>query len=84
MSPVFEAVSKESKARLDEQAAAVSRFLATEIGHGRSFALDTDDELRTRVAFVKTLKAKVVKRKSAAPLRKAAKTVKKPAKKKKR
>lgn len=77
---LFEAVSKESKRRLDEQAAGVGTFLATELGHGRSFSLDTDDELRKRVAFVKTLKAKVVKRKSA-PVRKAAKTV---SKKKKR
>jgi len=77
---LFEAVSKESKRRLDEQAAGVSTFLATELGHGRSFSLDTDDELRARVAFVKTLKAKVVKRKSA-PVRKAAKTA---TKKKKR
>ena len=78
---VFEAVSKESKRRLDEQAAGVSTFLATELGHGRSFSLDTDDELRKRAAFVKTLKAKVVKRKSAPVLRKAAKTA---TKKKKR
>lgn len=73
---LFEAVSKDAKRALDEQAAGVSRFLSTELGHGRSFALDTDDALRTRAAFVKTLKARVVKRKSA-PLRKAAKTAKK-------
>jgi len=40
---------------LAEQAKALGEFIAGELGHGRSFSLDTDDELRTRVAEVRAL-----------------------------
>lgn len=78
---LFDAVSKESKRRLAEEAAAVTRFLRDELGHGRSFSLDTDAELSKRAAWVRTLVPKASpKRKSAAAPKKqrvAAKSAKK-------
>lgn len=40
---------------LAEQAKALGDFIVEELGHGRSFSLDTDDELRERAAGVRAL-----------------------------
>ncbi|MBK6919142.1 MAG: winged helix DNA-binding domain-containing protein [Deltaproteobacteria bacterium] len=41
--------------RIDAAAAALSAFIRDEVGHGRSFALDTDAALRERVAFLRAI-----------------------------
>ncbi len=48
----FARLSKATVARLDEAGADLARFLTEDLGHGRSFSLDTDDELRKRLARV--------------------------------
>ena len=42
-----------AQAALDQEASALAAFLADDIGHGRSFSLDTDDALRERAAAVR-------------------------------
>jgi winged helix DNA-binding protein len=51
----FDKPSAAVRRRLDAAAAETGRFLTEELGHGRSFSLDTDVELRQRVAFVREL-----------------------------
>jgi hypothetical protein len=51
----FDQPSKKAARALREVAEATSAFLRDEIGHGRSFSLDTDDELRTRTAALRQL-----------------------------
>jgi hypothetical protein len=51
---LFRPVARATRARLDDEAHAVSRFLADDIGHGRSYSLDTDDELRRRSAAMRS------------------------------
>ena len=41
--------------RMDAVAEEVGTFLREDVGHGRSFSLDTDDELRKRVARLRTM-----------------------------
>jgi winged helix DNA-binding protein len=48
----FDKISASIRSKLDEAAEDVARFLSEEMGHGRSFSLDTDDELRKRSAQV--------------------------------
>jgi hypothetical protein len=52
-----------------ERARDVSAFLAKDVGHGRSFSLDTDDALRERAAWVRALGGT----KKKAPAKKASK-----------
>jgi hypothetical protein len=49
----FGPLSSKTKARVDAAAADLARFLAEDLGHGRSFSLDTDEELRKRTARIK-------------------------------
>lgn len=49
----FAPLPAKTKAKVDEAAADLSRFLAEEVGHGRSFSLDTDEELRKRAAKIR-------------------------------
>lgn len=51
----FERLSQGARRQLDAAAEDLGRFLADDIGHGRSFSLDTDDELRTRSKQVRGL-----------------------------
>jgi len=53
---LFDEVTAETQDRIDAAAAATGRFLADEIGHGRTFSLDTDDYLRQRVAWLRSLR----------------------------
>lgn len=55
----FDAISVEARRALDEEADALGRMLAGEIGHGRSFSLDTDEECAKRAAWVRSLKSPV-------------------------
>jgi hypothetical protein len=47
---LFDEVSAASREKLELAARRLGRFLAGEIGHGRTTVLDTDDALRERVA----------------------------------
>jgi hypothetical protein len=49
-------LSKGTRQQLDAAAADLARFLTDDIGHGRSFSLDTDDELRMRSKQVREIK----------------------------
>ena len=51
----FHAPSRASQILLEEQSEMVSALLRSEIGHGRSFSLDTDDELRHRMQLLHTI-----------------------------
>lgn len=44
----YDAVSAATRKRIHAAAAELGRFLANDLGHGRSFSLDTGDELRVR------------------------------------
>jgi len=57
----FAGLSKVTHARLDAMAEDVAHFLTEDLGHGRSFSLDTDDDLRARSAQVRAV-ATVVQR----------------------
>jgi len=48
----FDPVSREARDAIDQLAAETARFLTEEIGHAHSFSLDTDEEVRERVAEV--------------------------------
>lgn len=54
---LFAPVSGGARERLEGKAAELTSFIAEELGHGRSYSLDTDDALRERAAFVRTLGA---------------------------
>jgi hypothetical protein len=49
----FSLLSKRTRAKVDEAAADLGRFLTEDLGHGRSFSLDTDEELRKRSAKIR-------------------------------
>lgn len=49
----FGPLSSQTQARVDEVAADLARFLTEDLGHGRSFSLDTDEELRKRTARIR-------------------------------
>ena len=51
----FRTPSREAQKKIEEHSFAVSAFLRTEIGHGRSFSLDTDDELRLRCKLLRSI-----------------------------
>lgn len=53
----FDRIAAATRKRLDALAAELSRFLTEDMGHGRSFPMDTDDSLRKRAAFVRGLAA---------------------------
>lgn len=53
----FARLKPATRKRVDESAAELSRFLAEEIGHARSFSIETDDDLRKRAAMVRKLSA---------------------------
>lgn len=68
---LFGTVDKSTRARIDEEAERVAKFLTSELGHGRSFSLDTDEALAERAAFVRTMGAKTPAKK---PVKRAAAT----------
>lgn len=47
--------SKHAQRQIEAHSDAISAFLRTEIGHGRSFSLDTDDELRARCKLLRSI-----------------------------
>jgi hypothetical protein len=49
------AAGRKTNQRIEELAASTSAFLRDEIGHGHSFSLDTDLELRRRIALLRSL-----------------------------
>jgi len=51
----FDEISSGSHERIAEEAAKLGRFLTEEVGHGRSFSLDTEESLRKRVAEIQRL-----------------------------
>jgi hypothetical protein len=53
VSRTFDKISDATRSKLDEATADIARFLTDELGHGRSFSLDTDDDLRKRAALVR-------------------------------
>jgi DNA glycosylase AlkZ-like len=53
----FRKPSKPAQFMIEELSASTSAFLRDEIGHGRSFALDTDDDLRRRLALLRKIGA---------------------------
>jgi hypothetical protein len=53
----FDALPAAARERLDAAADDLSRFLTEDVGHGRSFSLDTDGDLRQRAAQVRGLGA---------------------------
>lgn len=70
----FHLPSKAAQLQIEELSASVTTFLRDEIGHGHSFSLDTDDELRKRLGQLRALSrqdvvvaAKAAARRSTAP-----------------
>ncbi len=55
---VFDPPAKAARAAIEEVAAETSTFLREQIGHGRSFSLDDDDELRRRTAELRRMGGK--------------------------
>lgn len=55
----FAGLAKATRAALAAAADDVARFLAEDLGHGRSFSLDTDDDLRARSGQVRAVAAAV-------------------------
>jgi hypothetical protein len=53
----FGSLSKGTRAQLDTAAEGLSQFLTDDLGHGRSFSLDTDNELRTRSRQVREVQS---------------------------
>jgi Winged helix DNA-binding domain len=51
----FEPLSPKRKRALEARAADLARFLREDIGHAKSFSLDTTDALRARAAIVKAM-----------------------------
>ena len=56
----FHAPSRAAQVLLEEHSELVSSLLRSEIGHGRSFSLDTDDELRHRLKLLHTVSGQKV------------------------
>jgi hypothetical protein len=52
----FAPVSAATRKRIDAAAEETAAFLTRDLGHGRSFSLDTDEALRERAAFIRKLK----------------------------
>jgi hypothetical protein len=52
----FSGATPAVRKRAESEAAHIARFLSHDIGHGRSFTLDTDDELRARARAIRALK----------------------------
>jgi hypothetical protein len=52
---LFDAVAAATRKRVRAAADELGAFLGTDVGHGRSFSLDTDDELRARVRWLQAL-----------------------------
>lgn len=77
----FEPAPKALAARLDEQTAETARFLLDELGHARSFTLDTMELVQERADRIAKLRGGKPTAKKPAPKKPAAK---KPAPKKKR
>ncbi|HLQ37676.1 MAG TPA: crosslink repair DNA glycosylase YcaQ family protein [Planctomycetota bacterium] len=48
----FDTPSKASQQRLDDLAVSTAAFLRDELGHGHSFSLDTDAEMKTRIGLL--------------------------------
>lgn len=63
------AVDAATHDRIEARARDLSKFLADDVGHGRSLSLDTDETLRERAAWVRALRPprKKAKGKAAAP-----------------
>jgi hypothetical protein len=55
----FAELSKATRAGLSTAAESLARFVEEDLGHGRSFSLDTDDELRSRSGQVRALAMRV-------------------------
>ncbi|MBM4062208.1 MAG: winged helix DNA-binding domain-containing protein [Planctomycetes bacterium] len=51
----FDPPGKAARAATEAAAAGTAAFLRDELGHGRSFSLDNDDELRRRLALLRQL-----------------------------
>jgi len=51
----FRPLASRERKVLEDEAAQLALFLHDELGHGRSFSLDTDDALRQRVATVRAM-----------------------------
>jgi hypothetical protein len=49
---LFEPVASAARARVEREAAGVAELLARDLGHGRSFSLDTDEALRDRARHI--------------------------------
>lgn len=52
----FDGVSAATRRRLGDEAEATAAFLLDELGHGRSFSLDTDAALAERARWIRSLK----------------------------
>jgi len=52
---LFDPPAKPVRAAVDAAATETSTFLREQVGHGRSFTLDSDDELRRRCAQLRAL-----------------------------
>ena len=80
----FATVPREERAEIDRLASETAAFLREEIGHARSFSLDTDAEVRERAAEVARMASggKVEKVKKAPVKKKAPAKPRTPAKKK--
>jgi len=52
----FDKVRPATRKRLDAAADDVARFLAQDLGHGRSFSIDTEEDLKKRVAAIRKLR----------------------------
>jgi hypothetical protein len=68
---VFAHADATTRDRIGEEAERVAMFLRDELGHGRSFSLDTDDALRERAAFVRKMDTKMRSKKKPAVPKKA-------------
>jgi len=55
----FEPPDRATRERLEEEAAAVTAFLRDDLGHGRSFSLDTDEALAERAAAIRAMTVRV-------------------------
>lgn len=51
----FDADDRATRAALREPAAALARFIAEEIGHARSFSLETDEDVQARVFALRSV-----------------------------
>ena len=51
----FDALGKAAQRKLAEEAEDLTRFIVDQLGHGRSFSLDKDDDLRRRAEQIRTM-----------------------------